>query len=235
MRSAILYRYYISRFLTGDKWDDSAFEDAMRKLVINIIYEESQKSGMPILFIVDDTISSKTIPSSKASHPIEAASFHFSHLKKKQDYGHQAVSVMLSCNGITLNYAIVMYDKSVSKIDIVKQLAQNLPSAPNPSYLLCDSWYVCGKLMDVFATKGFYTVGALKSNRILYPCGVKMNVCEFARTLSHIALFHIVTVKGRKYYVYRYEGRLNNIENAVVLIRKSSPYIYLYQCRSCFR
>ena len=88
---------------------------------------------------------------------------------------------MLSCNGITLNYAIVMYDKSVSKIDIVKQLAQNLPSAPNPSYLLCDSWYVCGKLMDVFATKGFYTIGALKSNRILYPCGVKMNVCEFAR------------------------------------------------------
>lgn len=217
-RNSDRHRTSISRFLTGDKWDDSAFEDAMRKLVINIIYEESQKSGMPILFIVDDTISSKTIPSSKASHPIEAASFHFSHLKKKQDYGHQAVSVMLSCNGITLNYAIVMYDKSVSKIDIVKQLAQNLPSAPNPSYLLCDSWYVCGKLMDVFATKGFYTVGALKSNRILYPCGVKMNVCEFARTLSHIALFHIVTVKGRKYYVYRYEGRLNDIENAVVLI-----------------
>ena len=101
------------------------------------------KSCMPILFIVDDTISSKTIPSSKASHPIEAASFHFSHLKRKQDYGHQTVSVMLSCNGITLNYAIVMYEKSVSKIDIVKQLAQNLPSAPNPSYLLCDSWWVC--------------------------------------------------------------------------------------------
>ena len=182
-RNSDRHRTSISRFLTGDKWDDSAFEDAMRKLVINIIYEESQKSGMPILFIVDDTISSKTIPSSKASHPIEAASFHFSHLKKKQDYGHQAVSVMLSCNGITLNYAIVMYDKSVSKIDIVKQLAQNLPSAPNPSYLLCDSWYVCGKLMDDFATKGFYTVGALK-----------------------------------KYYVYRYEGKLNDIEKAVVLI-----------------
>ena len=125
---------------------------------------------------------------------------------------------MLSCNGITLNYAIVMYDKSVSKIDIVKQLAQSLPFAPNPSYLLCDSWYVCGKLMDVFATKGFYTVGALKSNRVLYPYGMKMNVCEFAKTLSRIALFHIVTVKGRKYYVYRYEGKLNDIEKAVVLI-----------------
>ena len=210
-RNSDRHRTSVSRFLTGDKWDDSALEEAMRKLVIDIIYEESRKSGMPILFIVDDTISSKTIPSSKTSHPIEAASFHFSHLKKKQDYGHQAVSVMLSCNGITLNYAIVMYDKSVSKIDIVKQLAQNLPTAPNPSYLLCDSWYVCGKLMDVFATKGFYTVGALKSNRILYPYGMKMNVCEFAKTLSRVALFHIVTVKGQKYYVYRYEERFSFI------------------------
>ena len=140
-------------------------QETMRRLLIDIIYGESRKSGMAIIFIVDDTISSKTIPSSKASHPIEAASFHFSHSKRKQDYGHQAVSVMLSCNGITLNYAIVMYDKSASKIDIVKQLAENLPSAPNPSYLLCDSWCACGKLIDAFATKGFYTVGALKSNR----------------------------------------------------------------------
>ena len=43
-------------------------------MVTNIIYEESRKSGIPILFIVDDTISSKSIPSSKASHPIESLS-----------------------------------------------------------------------------------------------------------------------------------------------------------------
>ncbi|MDD6394790.1 MAG: hypothetical protein PUB37_01175 [Firmicutes bacterium] len=103
------------------------------------------RSEQPVPCIIDDTISSKTVPSSKSNHPIEGAYFHFSHLKKKQDYGHQAVSVMLSCNGITLNYAIIMYDKSLSKIDIVKQIAQELPTALNPSYLLCDSWYVCGK------------------------------------------------------------------------------------------
>lgn len=117
-----------------------------------------------------------------------------------------------------MNYAIVMYNKSVSKIDIVKQIAQEFPAAPTSSYLLCDCWYVCGKIMNAFATKGFYTVGALKTNRILCPGGLKMNVCEFAKTLSRIALFHIITVKGQKYYVYRYEGKLNDIENAVVLI-----------------
>ena len=82
------------------------------------------------------TIASKTKLSSKAENPIEDAYFHFSHLKKKQDYGHQAIGVMLSCNGITLNYAILMYDKSVSKIDIVCKIAAELPIPPVVSYPL---------------------------------------------------------------------------------------------------
>ena len=154
---------------------------------------------------------------------MEAASFHFSHLKRKQDYGHQAVAVLLSCNGITLPYDTIMYDKSVSKIDIVKQIVQEFPCAPIPSYFLCDSWYVCEKLTDAFICKGFYTVGAMKTNRLLYPYGVKMNVCDLARKLVEAKcreLFHLVTVKQQQYYyVYRYEGNLNGIENAVVLLR----------------
>ena len=88
---------------------------------------------------MDDTISSKTKPSSQALHPIEDAYFHQSHLKGKQDYGHQAVAVMLSCNGVVLNYAIVMYDKSRSKVKIVQEIAGELPVPPVVSYFLCDS------------------------------------------------------------------------------------------------
>ena len=40
----------------------------------------------------------KALPSSKAEHPIESAYFHYSHLKRKADYGHQVVCVLLSCN-----------------------------------------------------------------------------------------------------------------------------------------
>jgi len=215
------HRTSISRFLHNDQWNASSLEKAMKELVIHTIYEEAERSGKPILCIVDDTIASKTKPSSKAIHPMEAANFHFSHLKRKQDYGHQAVGVLLSCNGITLNYTMIMYDKSVSKIDTVKQIAEELPTAPTSSYLLCDSWYVCEKVVNAFICKGFHTVGALKTNRILYPYGTKMNVCEFAGKLIEAKcreLFHLVTVKGRKYYVYRYEGNLNGIENAVVLL-----------------
>ena len=215
------HRTSISRFLREDRWDAEPLKEAEKQMVLKTIYEESRKTGLPILTIVDDTISAKSIPSSKAVHPIEAAGFNFSHLKCKQDYGHQAVGVLLSCNGITLHYDMIMYDKTVSKIDIVKRIADELPEAPVPSYLLCDSWYVCGKVADAFVCKGFYTVGAMKTNRIIFPYGVKMSIREFAGKLVEARckeLFHLVTVKGRRYYVYRYEGNLNGFENAAVLL-----------------
>ena len=75
--------------------------------------------------------------------------------------------------------------------------------------------------MDAFAAKGFYTIGALKTNRCIYPHGAKMNVHDFDEKLKeagHRKFFHPVTMKGRTYLVHRYEGRLNGIENAAVLL-----------------
>lgn len=167
----------------------------------------------------DDTISSKTKPSSRALHPIEDAYFHQSHLKRKQDYGHQVVAVMLSCNGFLLNYAMVLYDKSKSKIQIVQNIVEELPVPPVLSYFLCDSWYASTKVMDAFIKKGFYTVGALKVNRIIYPCGIKQKISVFAlHVRKSDTNVHLVTVGSRQYYVYRYEGNLNGLENAVVLM-----------------
>ena len=131
----------------------------------------------PFFCIVDDTTASKTKPSSQALHPIEDAYFHQSHLKGKQDYGHQAVAVMLSC------------------------------------------WYTSEKIINTFAAGGFHTIGALKTNRMLYPFGFKKKLNEFAAFLTSTrSNFRLVTVKKQKYYVYRYEGKLNGIENAVVLL-----------------
>lgn len=126
---------------------------------------------------------------------------------------------MLSCNGIVLNYAFVLYNKSISKIDIVQSIAKELPESPVMSYFLCDCWYVSEKLINTFVQKGFHTIGALKTNRLLYPSGMKKKLSELAAELSVTEKgFDLVTVKNRKYYVYRYEGNLNGIENAVVLL-----------------
>ena len=133
------HRTTVAHFLNNGRWNSLNFEKALKQQVIDRIYEESWKSGAPIFCIVDDTIASHTAPSSQAMHPIEAAYYHQSHLKKRQDYGHQAVGVMLSCNELSLNYAIVLYDKSHSKIEIVQDIIGELPGPPHTAYFLCDS------------------------------------------------------------------------------------------------
>ena len=115
---------------------------------------------------------------------------------------------MLACNGLVLNYAMVLYDKSISKVEIVESIAKELPIPPVLSYFLCDSWYTSEKVINTFTKKGFHTIGALKTNRILYPYGVRKKLCEFATILTeNRSDFDLVTVKNQRYYVFRYEGK----------------------------
>lgn len=54
---------------------------------------------------------------------------------------------------------------------------------------------------------------------MLSSFGIRKKLSEFAALLyvTH-SDFNLVTVKSKNYYVYRYEGKLNGIENAVVLL-----------------
>jgi len=218
-QTSLYHRTTIAHFLNHGKWNRSKLQNILKDSVIQTIYHEAQVFGKPIFCIVDDTIASHTNPSSQADHPIEAAYFHQSHLKGCQDYGHQAVSVMLSCNGIILNYAIIMYDKTKSKIKTIQEIAEELPQAPVISYFLCDSWYSTAKVMDCFIRKGFYTIGALKTNQVIYPCGIRQKVSDFALHLRKgDPNVNLVTVGEREFYVYRYEGKLNDIMNAAVIL-----------------
>ena len=102
--------------------------------------------------------------------------------------------------------------------ELVQDIAKELPAPPVQSYFLCDCWYVSEKIINTFAVQGFHTIGALKTNRLLYPSGMKKKLSELAAELSVTHKnFDLVTVKGKNYYVYRYESNLNGIENAIVL------------------
>lgn len=213
------HRTTIAHFLNKGKWNSAKLEELLKKAVINIIYSEAARTGMPIYCFVDDTISSKTKPSSKALHPIQDAYYHQSHLKKKQDYGHQAVAVMLSCNGITLNYAIVMYDKTKSKIQIVQEIARELPVCPVRSYFLCDSWYTCAKIVTAFREKGFHTIGAIKTNRLVSFDGDKLQLGQLATAMLLAGRdADLVTVGKRQFFVYSCVVKIENIGQAVVLL-----------------
>ena len=76
------HRTTVAHFLNNGRWDSLHFEKALKRQVIDRIYEGSRKSEAPVFCIVDDTIASHTAPSSQVMHPIEAAYYHQSHLKK---------------------------------------------------------------------------------------------------------------------------------------------------------
>ena len=104
----------LAHFLNKRKWDSAALETSLRQSVIEKVYQHARETKQPVLCIIDDTIASKTRPSSQAVHPMEATSNHMSHLKGRMDHGHQAIGVMLACGELVLNYAILLYDKSQS-------------------------------------------------------------------------------------------------------------------------
>lgn len=218
-KASSCHRTTVAHFLNKGKWDSDKLEEILKEAVKHIIYEEATRTGKPIYCFVDDTISSKTKPSSQALHPIQDAYFHQSHLKKRQDYGHQAVAVMLSCNGVTLNYAMIMYDKKKSKIQIVREIASELPVAPVPSYFLCDSWYTCSKVVAAFRQKGFHTIGAIKTNRLVTLEGDKLQIGQLADAALLAGLnADLVTVGKRQFFVYSFQVEIEEIGEAVILL-----------------
>ncbi len=66
-------------------------------------------------------------------------------------------------------------------------------------------------------SKGYHTIGRIKSNRMIYPGGIKTGVKGFSAFISKEETCP-VTAGDNTYYVYRYEGKINDLENAVILI-----------------
>lgn len=62
-------RIPLARFLNQGKWDSHRLEDLIKASVIQTVYGEALRSGKPVFCIVDDTIASKTKPSSRLCTP----------------------------------------------------------------------------------------------------------------------------------------------------------------------
>lgn len=60
-------------------------------------------------------------------------------------------------------------------------------------------------------------IGALKTNRILYPKGIRIQAKEFATSIREEET-DLVTVGTESYWVFFYEGALNDMDRCVVLM-----------------
>ena len=215
------HRTSVTRFLSKSTWDETLLNKSLQSLVIDLIWKRSKNTNEPIYFIIDDTISEKTKPSSKAINIIQKCSFHNSHLKGKIVYGHQILVSLLSCNGLVLPYSINIYDKdSMSKIELASNLIKSLPEPINKGYVLCDSWYSSKTIFDSSKKSSFSYIGALKTNRVIFPkgherLGIKLH--KFAESLD-ISDFNLVTVKDKQYYIYTYYGNLKDRKNVSIIL-----------------
>jgi hypothetical protein len=215
------HRTSITRFLSNSSWNQKLLKRSLKAYTVELIWAKSRETRQPIYFIIDDTISEKTKPSSKAKNPIEKCSFHNSHLKGKSVYGHQILVSLLSCDGLVLPYSIDIYDKeSMSKIKLTQNLISTLPKPENKGYVLCDSWYSCKDIFNASEKAGYSYIGALKTNRVIFPkgherLGIKLH--QFAASLN-IKDFDLVTVKEKQYYIYNYVGKLKDRNNASIVL-----------------
>jgi len=210
------HRTTFGKFLSEGKLNTNYAWKGIKKFVVRRIIETSSVNT-PIFAIYDDTISEKTKPSSKAENTIQEASFHQSHLKKKQVYGHQLLTTMLSDGNKVFPYSIERYRKGEkSKIQMVCETVTELPLPKGKAYGLCDSWFTNKDVINAHLKKGYHLIGALKTNRIIYPKGVNIQVKDFSQYIEKNDVC-LVTVNNSKYWTYRYEGNLNGIDNAVVL------------------
>ena len=214
------HRTTISRFLSDDHWDDEPIKAAIKQISFQHIQQLSIETGAPLFVSLDDTVNVKTKPSSQAARPIEMAGFHHSHLLNKQVWGHQVMATMLSRGETALNYDIHRYDKTEqTKIEYALELIGKLPAPKTKAYFLTDSWYTNGKIIKACKKRGYEFIGALKTNRIIYPQDVlHFSIAKFAATAINKDNVSLVTVNAKNYYVYRYVGKLNGIRRAVVLM-----------------
>ncbi|WP_297518714.1 transposase [uncultured Clostridium sp.] len=220
--SSFSHRTSIGRFLSNSSWDENLITTSMKRNVINTMIERSEKSKEPVYFIIDDTISKKTKPSSQAKNPIENCKYAYSHLEGKTVYGHQIIVSLLSCNGLTLPYSVDVYDKeTMSKIKLAKSLINALSKKLNKLIVLADSWYSSKAIFDAtISNERNNYVGAIKTNRVLYPknhskLGIKASM--FAKTLP-LDSFDLVTVRKKDYYVYKYVGNLRDRKNITIVL-----------------
>ena len=212
-----------SRFLSSYSWNHEYVTQERIFHAISEISNTCEDSDVGFL-IIDDTLTKKNTSTKK----IEGLDFHNSHADgNKPKWSHCLVTSHYKINDYSIPLDFRQYHRKESskklskkfldKNELAMELINEFTPVTKNNYLLVDSWYTSAKILLHGLITGCYTIGRIKSNRVIYPAGIKTNVKKFS---SYIRTNEtsLVTASNNKYYVYRYEGKVNDIENVVVLI-----------------
>ena len=212
------HRTTYGHFLSKGKWDHEKVEAVQRQKSFQTILSVAEKANQTVFLSIDDTVVPKKKPSRRAARPMEGTGWHYSHLEGKKVYGYQIHAAIASTGSSTLCYSLRRCcPEHGTKVDMTVEVIDSIQESEIPIYVLMDSWYTNADVWNKCKEKKCHLIGAMKTNRILYPNGVRTSASDYASILTQDQ-FHLVTVKGREYYVHRYQGHLNKIDQAIVLL-----------------
>ena len=212
------YRTSVGHFLSKGKWDSERLNTVQKRRIFKETETVSLKSGKPIYISLDDTVCTKTEHQKGAKRPMEEAGWHFSHKDNKMVYGYQFFGAHIASDDAKLCYSLERYRKDTrTKVEMAKDIIDSLPETDARVIAMCDSWYTCAGLVNLCTERKITMIGALKTNRVIFHEGRRTKITDYAKTLS-IEDFHPIKYNGHDYLVCRYTGKLNGINNAVVLI-----------------
>lgn len=215
----IRHRTTYGHFLSKGKWNHQIAESIQQEKSFQTVLSVAQNTNQAVYLSIDDTVTPKKKPSSHTTHPMEGAGWHYSHLEGKQVYGYQIHASILSTGSYSVCYSLHRCcPEHGTKVDMTLEVIDTIPEANRPIYVLMDSWYTNVQVWSKCAEKKCHLIGAMKTNRILYPNGIRTSASDYAAVLTKDQ-YHLVTMNGQQYYyVHRYQGRLNKIKEAVVLL-----------------
>ena len=121
---------------------------------------------------------------------MEGLDFHYSHTEGKICWSHCVVT----SNFVAGLYAMPLHFKPYyreekckelgiefeSKVDIAKGFIREFhtPSNIKQLYVLTDSWYTSTSLIEEALSKGYHVIGCVKSNKTIFPCGIKIKISQ---------------------------------------------------------
>ena len=175
------HRTKLNDFLLRSPWLPKAM---LNDMAINRL-KKLHKKGYSVFIILDDSKKRKT------GKYVQGAGEIYDPVTKTYMKGHQFLAATIYYRGHTIPYAIELYlKKSVAEelnepfeklSSLVKNIIEQIDIPFNaPVYVLTDSFYANKTVIKAARAKGFYYIGAIKTNRTFTINGVTAKKQYFA-------------------------------------------------------
>ena len=174
------HRTKLNDFLLRSPWSEADVLKDMAHNRLKNLYKKDKK-GSPVFIIIDDSKKKKT-----GKH-VQGAGKIFDPVSKTYMKGHQFIAAAIYYRNHTIPYAIKVYLKKNAAKELgepfkklsalAKEIIEKIDLPFNaPVYVLTDSFYANKTVLKAVLAKGFYYIGALKTNRTFIINGRKTNV-----------------------------------------------------------